>query len=162
MWNFKNANFDLFREELGNVNWDTCFDIDDIDSICDRWTALFLKTSERVIGKKRVKVRPNDKHWYNNYLRGLRRVKDRDHGEWVKDRSQLKWDIYKASRNTYFQECDRTKLEYEEHIYATLASEITDNPKKWWTLVGNLMNSSKKSRFPVIIKDGVFCDTDKE
>jgi hypothetical protein len=30
MWNFKNANFDFFREELGNVNWDTCFDIEDI------------------------------------------------------------------------------------------------------------------------------------
>jgi hypothetical protein len=99
-------------------------DSDDIDIICDRWSKLFLKISEKVIKKKRVKVRPYDKNWYNNYLRHLRIVKDREHTAWVKLRTDLNWGIYKAARNTYFQECDRIKLEYEEHIYATLASEI--------------------------------------
>jgi hypothetical protein len=162
MWDFKNANFYTFRDELGNANWEECFEVDDIDAICNRWTALFIKISERVVKKKKVLVRPYDKSWYNNYLRGLRRIKDREHGEWVKDRTPLKWGIYKAARNTYFQECDRLKLEHEEHIYASLASEISRNPKKWWTLVGETMGTKKKTSFPVIIKDGVFCDTDKE
>jgi hypothetical protein len=129
MWDFKNANFDLFREELGNSDWESCMESDDIDEICDKWSAMCLEISERVITKKRVKVRPYDKNWYNNYLRRLRRIKDRDHNEWTKERSDLNWNIYKASRNKYFQECDRIKLDYEEHIYATLASEINNNPK---------------------------------
>jgi hypothetical protein len=74
----------------------------------------------------------------------------------------INWDIYKAARNKYFQECDRLKLEHEEHIYASLASEINKNPKKWWSLVGQTMGTSKKSNYPVIIKDGVTYTTDKE
>ena len=162
MWDFKNANFDDFREELGNVDWEDCLCSDDIDEVCDKWTSTFMGIAERVITKKKVKVRPHDKCWYNNYLRRLRRLKDRDHQDWVKQKSPLNWDIYKASRNKYFQECDRIKLEYEEHIYASLAEQITTNPKKWWTLVSQTMGNTKKSSYPVMEKDGVFYSTDEE
>jgi hypothetical protein len=162
MWDFKNANFDLFREELSKADWDSCLESDDINVVCERWSDLFMNISEQVIRKKRVKVRPQDKNWYNNYLRRLKRFKDREHGIWVQNKSELQWDIYKAARNTYFQECDRLKLEYEEHIYASLATEITKNPKKWWSLVGQTMNSSKKSNYPTMIQDGVIYATDKE
>ena len=162
MWDFKNANFDLFREELGKVDWEECFETEDIDSITGKWSEIFLKISEQVVTKKRVKIRPEDKNWYNNYLRNLRRSKDREYGVWVKDRTQLLWDIYKAARNTYFQECSRIKLEYEEHIYATLAKEINANPKKWWSLVGKTMNTTKKSNYPTMIKDGLYYTTDSE
>ena len=144
MWDFKNANFDLFREELSNADWDSCLESEDIDTICNKWTALFTEISEKCIGKKRVKVRPEEKNWYNNYLRRLRRTKDREYGVWAKTRTLLHWEIYKIARNKYFQECDRIKLDYEEHIYATLANEINKNPKKWWSLVGQTMGSSKK------------------
>ena len=162
MWDFKNANFDLFREELSNADWDSCMESENIDEICERWSSLFLNISERIIKKKRVKVRPYDKNWYNNYLRRLKRVKDREHGIWVTTRTDLQWAIYKAARNSYFQECDRIKLEHEEHIYSNLASEINHNPKRWWTLVGQLMGSTKKSNYPVLVKDGVIYDTDRE
>jgi hypothetical protein len=121
-----------------------------------------MNIAERVITKKKVKVRPHDKSWYNNYLRRLRRGKDRDHQAWVKSREPLDWDVYRAARNSYFQECDRIKLEYEEHIYASLADQVTSNPKKWWTLVGQTMNNKKSSSFPVMEKDGTLYCTDKE
>jgi hypothetical protein len=162
MWDFKNADFDKFREELGNVDWNECLSLGNINDICEKWTMMFLKIAEKVITKKTVKVRPSDKSWYNNYLRRLRRFKDRDHKMWVLAKTPLNWDIYKASRNTYFQECDRIKLDYEEHIYASLADQITTNPKKWWTLVGEIMHSNKKSTFPVMEKDGILYSTDKE
>ena len=162
MWNFKEANFDLFREELSNVNWDSCLDSEDIDVICDAWTAKFKEISERIIKKKRVKVRPYDKNWYNNYLRRLKRIKDRQHGIWANNRTLQLWDTYKVARNTYFQECDRLKLEYEEHIYSSLADQVNKNPQKWWSLVGEVMGTSKKSSYPVIIRNGVQCLSDKE
>ena len=61
MWDFQNANFDLFREELGNANWEECLDSDDIDIICDRWSKLFLKISEKVIKKRGLKSGPMTK-----------------------------------------------------------------------------------------------------
>ena len=162
MWDFKNANFEQFRAELSNVDWDPCFETENIDTICNKWTEIFMSVSERVITKKKVKIRPQDKTWYNNYLRRLRRTKDRDHVTWTRDKTQLNWDVYKASRNNYFQECDRIKVDHEEHIYATLAEEINKNPRKWWQLVGQTMGTSKKSNFPVMIKDNKVCETDKE
>jgi L-rhamnose mutarotase len=162
MWDFKNGDFDLFREELGNVDWDECMEFDTIDEICDTWTSMFKSVAERIISRKRVKVRPADKNWYNNYLRNLRRSKDRDHKVWTKSKTILNWDIYRNSRNKYFQECERIKIEFEEHIYSTLSSEITKNPKKWWSLVGNVMGSSKKSQYPAMVRNGQIYSTDKE
>jgi hypothetical protein len=162
MWDFKNANFEQFREELSNVDWDLCFVTDNIDNICNKLTELFMTISERVIAKKKVKIRPHDKTWFNNYLRRLRRTKDRDHVTWTKDKTELNWDIYRASRNNYFQECDRIKVDHEEHIYATLADEINKNPRKWWQLVGQTMGTSKKSNYPVMIRGNKICETDKE
>jgi hypothetical protein len=162
MWDFKNANFDLFREELSIEDWDSCLESDNIDEICDKWTAMFTKISEKVINKKRVKVRPEDKNWFNNYLKRLRRFKDREYGVWTKNRTPLYWEIYKAARNKYFQECDRLKMEYEEHIYANLATEINNNPKKWWALVAKTMGVNKKSNYPSMVKDGEIYSTDKE
>jgi hypothetical protein len=162
MWDFKNANFDVFREELGNVNWEECFESDDINEISEKWTNLFLKISNTVIPKKRVKVRPYDKNWYNNYLRRLRRIKDRDYRSWTRDKVPLNLDIYKVSRNEYFQECERIKREHEEHIYANLAADLENNPKKWWSLVGQTMGTSKKSNYPVMIHDNKICESDKD
>jgi hypothetical protein len=148
----------LFRSS--EVDWEECFITDNIDTICDTWTELFTRTAENVINKKRVKVRPEDKTWYNNYLRRLRRTKDREYGTWVKDKNEENRDIYCAARNNYFQECDRIKLEHEEHTYANLASELNTNPKKWWTLVGQIMGTKKKSTYPALVKDGVTYTSD--
>jgi hypothetical protein len=52
MWDFKNADFELFREELSNADWDSCLETEDIDEICGRWSTLFIKISERVVKKK--------------------------------------------------------------------------------------------------------------
>ena len=162
IWDFKNADFDLYRDKLNEADWEECFAEEDIDSICEKWTKMFLDISETVIKKKRVKIRPEDKNWYNNYLRRLRRIKDREYDVWAKDRTDVNRDIYRVARNKYFQECNRIKLEHEEHIYASLASDIKDNPKSWWSLVGQTMGSSKKSSYPVMVKDGVLYSSDTE
>jgi hypothetical protein len=132
MWNFKQANFDEFRTELDNTNWDECLDSDDIDIVCDRWTDLFMKISKEKVPNHTVTVRPNDQNWYNNYLRQLRRSKDRKYCHAANNQSPESWENYRVARNMYFQECERVKTEYEEHILANLATEMQANPKKWW------------------------------
>ena len=36
MWNFKEANFSVYRDKLNEYNWENCFENDDIDVISDR------------------------------------------------------------------------------------------------------------------------------
>jgi hypothetical protein len=87
MWNFKDANFAGFREKLSETIWDDCFDTQDPSLACENWTNLFLAIANKFISSKTVIVRPNDKTWYNNYLRRLARLKDRSHRKWVRIRT---------------------------------------------------------------------------
>jgi hypothetical protein len=162
IWEFKKANFDNYRETLSNTDWESCFETEDIDDICDKWTKKFLDISRTSIPNKKVTIRPTDKNWFNNYLRRLGRAKDRQHTIAVESNTILEWNFYKAAKNRYFQECDRIKKEYEEHMYASMATDLKANPKRWWSLVGQTMGSKKTSSFPALVKDGIIYTSDKD
>jgi hypothetical protein len=66
MWDYKGANFDTFRTNLSQVNWEECFESGDIDIVVDTWTSKFKETTEKMIPHKKVTVRPEDKTWYND------------------------------------------------------------------------------------------------
>jgi hypothetical protein len=144
MWQFKEANFDQYRQVLNNTDWDPCFESNNMDTICDSWTKKFLDISRRQIPNKDVTVRMKDKTWYNNYLRRLKRAKDRFYHKALEVNTDENWNRYKAAKNNYFLECDRVKLEYEELTYASLATNLNSNPKQWWTLVSQAMGTKKQ------------------
>ena len=68
MWNFKTADFDGFREKLGETIWDDCFETEDPNLVCESWTQNFLNIAKKIVNSKTVVVRPNDKTWYCNFL----------------------------------------------------------------------------------------------
>jgi hypothetical protein len=79
IWNYNLANFDAFRHELDNINFDFCNDIKDIDEACLKWSELFLTAANLTIPNKIATIRPNDKPWYNGNLRKLLRIKNRSY-----------------------------------------------------------------------------------
>ena len=161
MWDFKHGNFDQFRASLDENNWDTCLETDDIDVACERWSDTFLTIARESVNTKDVTVRPGDKPWFNNYLRHLRLVKDRDHAVWTNNKSEPRWERYKTSRNFYFEEVDRLRDEYDEGKHTVLAEEVLKDPKKWWSLANNLMGNTKGSSYPSLIKDDLVVDSDE-
>ena len=162
MWLFKEADFDNYRDQLSNTNWDLCFESNNIDTICDTWTKTFLDISRNNIPNKDVTVRVTDKSWYTTYLRRLRRSKDRYYHIAIESKGDIDWNRYKAAKSHYFLECDRVKLEYEESKYASLASDIDKNPRKWWSLVSETMGTKKTTNYPTMIKNDIMYVTDKE
>jgi hypothetical protein len=162
MWNFKEADFDGFRKKLSESLWENCFETDDPNLICENWTSSFLEISRQYVNSKVVTVRPNDKSWYSTNLRRLCRLKDRAHRKWVRLRSDLNWDDYSVARNFYFDECDRIKLEHEEALSLTLATEAKQNPKKWWGLAKQIMGNNKASSYPSLVSEGNIYTTDEE
>ena len=42
VWLYDKADFNSFRNALKSFNWDVCFEIDDVNEACDRWTQNFL------------------------------------------------------------------------------------------------------------------------
>jgi hypothetical protein len=162
MWNFKTADFEGFRNKLSETNWDECFTTEDPSFACETWTEKFLKIAQNFVKSKTVTVRPNDKSWYLNYLRRLARLKDRAFRKWANYKSPENREQYNVSRNFYFDECARVKLEHEEKLSQTLATEDKVNPQKWWALAKQVMGQNKSSTYPSLTSNGEIYTTDLE
>ena len=160
MWTYKDANFDHFRSELNQVNWEECFETEDIDEAVTTWTNLFTNVANRCIPNKNVTVRPEDKTWYNGYLRRLCRKQQRDHTTATKNSNEFTWEAYRTTRNFYFQEVQRVKLEHEEKLAKDLANDLKANPKKWWTTAKETLGLNKKATIPAMVSTDGSIHTD--
>ena len=71
VWQYGLANFDYFRSKLNIIDWDSCFDIGDVDVVAQKWTDMLINVALECIPNKM------DKPFYNGFLRKLRRAKDK-------------------------------------------------------------------------------------
>ena len=74
MWNFDQSDFDNYRTELDSIEWNFLHTDNDINNLALKWTEEVLSVATRTLQNKNVLVRPNDKTWYNGYLRRLKRI----------------------------------------------------------------------------------------
>jgi hypothetical protein len=163
MWDYKGANFEAFRTDLSQVNWEECFESGDIDIAVDTWTSKFKETTEKSIPHKKVTVRPEDKTWYNGYLRRLCRTQQRDHRTATRDSNDFTWEKYRTSRNFYVQEVQRVKREFEEKQAKDLVGTLKENPKKWWTTAKETLGINKNKSLPSLVApNGTIHDKDTD
>ena len=66
MWDFKHADFELYREAINQCNWDECLNEYNIDVATEMWTSNILKMAKSIIPNKIVTIRPNDRPCYNS------------------------------------------------------------------------------------------------
>ena len=81
MWDFKNANFEEFRQKLNAADFSFCHNINDVNMASDKCSSSFLQIAKAYIPWKMVTVWPSDKSWYNGYLRQLLRRKKHYHSQ---------------------------------------------------------------------------------
>ena len=101
VWLYEQADFCGFRTALQQFNWDICFEGNDVNDICDRWTQNFLSIAKQYIPNRHITVRPNDCPWYNTYLRKLKRKLDRIHVRAKRSNAADIWSLYREKRNEY-------------------------------------------------------------
>ena len=79
IWQYNLADFDLFRQQLGSVDWNICLE-GDIDESCLRWTTTFLNIARQCIPNKVVTIRPNDQLFFTPELKKeIKKEKNRMH-----------------------------------------------------------------------------------
>ena len=71
MWTFNQGNYDDYRKELNETDWESCFNLNTFEDICRVWTDTLLNIAKKHIPNKVVTIRPRDKPWYNGHLRLL-------------------------------------------------------------------------------------------
>ena len=163
MWDYKNANFDIFRNAIADCNWQECFGTaDDVNTVTSAWTAKLLELAKSTIPNKQVIVRIHDKPWYNNILRQLRRRKDRLFKKAKCLDNVQAWERYKNARNEYFNTISAAKKEFDESKYQYLVNE-NNSSKKWWTLIKQVQKSNElNDSIPPLDVGGNIVTDDKE
>ena len=97
VWDYQNANFENFCKQLKDAPLGDCLDVNDVNGSSDRWTELFLSIARENIPNKIVTIRPNDKPFYKNEHRKLRRKRDRAHREAKRLKTNSLWEKYQQS-----------------------------------------------------------------
>ena len=110
IWLFSKTDFDKFREALDEVNWDPCFNTDDLDEMCKMWTSTFLNTARQRVASRTITVRQGDAPWYTSSLRAQKRKVDRIHHTAKSSKNHNKihlWRFFRDLRNKHI--CDLRK-----------------------------------------------------
>ena len=164
MWNFKEMDTNKFQNCLSSIDFSFCDQITDIDSSVEAWTNKVYNAALSTIPNKLVQIRPNDKPWFNGFLRRLLRKKNRLYKRAKTLNTTYFWDKFRKARNTYFNNCKRIRREYESTKYTALIEESKRNNKKWWLLLKNCMGITNMSSEipPLKVNDNIFTnDKDK-
>jgi len=137
MWQFNDESFEHFRNAVQAFRWEDQFanSKDDLDICCQEWNDTVLEIAKSIIPHKNVLVRPNDKPWYNNQLRKLKRKMDRSFAKCKLTKLPSDYAMFKRLRSEYQNEIERCKKLYDESRYADLSSKALRNTKKWWSLL---------------------------
>jgi len=163
MWDYKNGNFELFREKLSAFDWDSCLKPEyDIDKMTDLWSNAFLKIAKSSIPTKVVTMRPNDKPWYSNILRLKRKRMIQHFKAFKSQKTDTKWADYKQIRNEYFNDIKAAKKSYDETNLQSLIDQ-RNSSKQWWSLIKQINKcNSFDGTIPPLDTGGELISDDKQ
>ena len=162
IWKYNEADFDGFRAELTNYDWNTCFEADDVNEAANSWTQAFMSIARQFIPHKTVVIRPNDKPWYNNDLRRLRRIKERTHCRAKNSHLPDDWLSFREARNIYVHALDEARVQYERAQSDKLKSEHFLSPRKWWQTAKSFLGVSISFSIPAMLLSDGTCATDSK
>ena len=78
IWLYDKTDCVKFSEKLDQIDWDSLLsNLEDVDSMCEVFTATFLRVARECIPTKSLTIRNNDKPWFNCQLRKEIRIRER-------------------------------------------------------------------------------------
>ena len=152
IWEYKRADFHGMNNAIKEYDWNSCFDSEDIDEICQNWTTSYLNIAREFIPNKEVVIRPADTPWFNSELRKLKKNKDRLHHRAKSTNSPNDWATFRALRNNYTNKLREAEQTYKHNLASSLKDSQNHNPKKWWHIVKSFMGNKKSSTIPPMVQ----------
>jgi len=146
LYNYKKADFNLFREVLSHIPWDITRDSDDIEYSWSLWKDLFFSAVNQcvpTISWKRKKM----KYWFSDTTVSLIHKKRQLYLLKKRAPSQLIAARYRKISNIVRH---LTRYDTKHHVL-NICDDYSNNPKKFWSWV----NRSKGYRNPI---PSIVCD----
>ena len=163
VWQYHRGNYELFRNELDNIDWDDLIDNTDLNTAVKSVTDKILMAAETSIPNKIVYVRKYDPPWINGEIRKLIRKRRRLHKKAKNTNNEHDWSKFRKTRNRCVNLVKVAKANYTEKQTALLDSP-THSVQNWWKLLKNLSGIPvNKSLYPPLKIEGniIENDTDK-
>ena len=152
VWSYKQADIAGYKQALSLVDWDSCFQSEDINVIYELWSEKLLNIAKVYIPNPYVTIRICDKPWYNGSLRCAKRKKDRAHLKAKTSNTPASWNKFKKLRNEYCELIKTAKKEYIEHLGET-AETTGVSSKEFWHFAKSVLGKSADNSLPPL-KDG--------
>ena len=157
VWQYKEADFNQYRNALQETDFNACFESNNIDVVCQSWSQTLLDCARANVPNKTVTIRPNDTPWYNNALRLMKRRMLRLFHKFKRKRQVTDWEQYRQARNNYQHELDLAEQKHKEYLSQSLAT--SKNTKTWWQTVKWLLGKGGDTSYPPLqINDSVVMD----
>ena len=146
VWLYDQADYDGYIDYLNNVDWNTCFELDDIDLVCTKWNDTILTAAKAFIPNRTILVRPRDSPWFTGELRKMKRRLIRLYHKAKSKKTPLHWKNYKDYNREYHECLDRAEHEYNMYLRGSLRENR--NTKSWWRTVKHILGKCKNESYP--------------
>ena len=90
-----------------------------------------------------VTIKPNEKPWYCNTLRALKRKRDRLFRKFKMTKLEIDWSAYKKIRNKYAHELSKAVSDYNKKLFDSL-NDCSVSEKGWWRTIRVFFSGSKQ------------------
>ena len=162
VWFYAEADFDGFRHALSSVEWDECFQHDDINLVYDTWCNKLLEIDKQFIPNRSVTICLGDKPWYSNELRLLKRKKDRAHFKVKQLNTPAHWAVFKALCNKYCINIKSAKSEYFKNISDNIEQTGGAIHKQFWHFAKSILGKAADCCFPPLKHGEIICTDNLE
>ena len=150
VWQYNNANFDEYRQNLNACNWD--MDELSIDDQVNKLTSNMLKSAEKSIPNKDVTIRPTYLPWFHNEIRKEIRKRNRAHCLAKQTNTPENWKKFRESRNHVVLLIRQSKLNYFNKL-ATNLNQGNLKAKQWWKIAKQFLKQNTESNISLLIEN---------
>ena len=160
---YDRGDYNSYREQLSEVNWDLIFETNDVDTITRSVTEILIEKADNTIPNRIITVRKDSPPWLTTEIKRHLRKKNRQHKLAKRTQTTGDWAKFRLIRNN----CNKLVLSAKHEYFVKLSNEITTESrgnKQYWKLINSLMNIDSpdaRSIPPLQVNDDLICN-DKE
>ena len=147
IWDYAAANGHAIQQCIETFDWERHLGNLDPDTQAEFFTETLLNIFSNYIPNKELKVRPREPPWMNREVKNALLKNKRSYAKFVRNgRRDDQKDAVQKSREQVGRLIDGAKEAYFSRLGESLCNP-TIGPKKYWSMINNLLN---KNKFPVI------------
>ena len=140
----------ILKDLIMHYKMSLCFKQPNADIACSKWNEIFLNLARQYIPNKVVKIRTDDKPWYNSELRKLSHKKNNLHREAKRTNSPADWNNFRMVKNKYTGKIREAASTYRANLALKLHEGTKTSPKSWWHIARKFMGKKKCTCIPAM------------